>query len=230
MMPRLEDLLDRQFKRYHLDRTLLQRFETDEERGKTAAPVVTISREMGSGGATIGKIVANLLHFVLYDREVIEKIATETGSSGDHIAKHETMPRDAVSGLLMNLLDSRHVSDTVYVRSLYRVLRGIADRGNAVIIGRGGPCVLTSSVKVRIVAPFDLRVQRMMAARDLSHKEAEHQTLEADHAQKRFLLGYFGCEANDPLIYDLIINTDKLSLEHAAELIVARVRQAWKEE
>ncbi|MEI6502473.1 MAG: cytidylate kinase-like family protein [Armatimonadota bacterium] len=222
-------IVARQYRRWELDRALMQRTEKDEERRHAVSPVVAISREMGAGGVTTGQIVANQLEFVYYDKEVIEQIATETGSSAEHIARKDEATHEAFSTMMLNLLDSRNVADTVYARALLRVLKEIAAQGRAVVVGRGGPCALPEAIKVRLIAPFNLRVQRMAMVRDICEKEAEQVVLASDHAKKRFLRHFFGCNVNDPLLYDLVINTGTLSLDHAAELIIARVRQTWKE-
>lgn len=228
-MPKLEDLVKRQFKRSELDREFLKCCEVTAEHPLTATPVITISRQMGSGGANVGKIVANELQYLLYDREIIEHIAEETGSTEDHITRQESVSRDAVSSMLLNMLDSRHVTDAVYARSLIRIMRTIAEAGRAVIIGRGGGCILPQSLRVRIIAPFDLCVQRTAVLRDIDEKTAKTVVLETDHARKRFLRNILGCDPNDPLLFDLVINTGSMSLEDAAQLIITRVHQAWKE-
>ncbi|MHB8993851.1 MAG: cytidylate kinase-like family protein [Armatimonadota bacterium] len=224
------DLIARQSRRWELDRELMTRTESDEKKVVTASPVITISRNMGSGGITTGQLIAEKLNFAYYDKEVIEQIAAETGSSSEHIARYDERPRDVVSSMMLNLLDSRNVGDTVYLRALHRVMKSIAKEGRAVIVGRGGGCVLHDAVRVRLVAPFDIRAQRMAMVRDITEKEAEQIVLASDHDKKRFLRHFFGCDVNDPMLYDLVINTGTLSLDHAADLIVARVRQTWKEE
>jgi len=223
-------IVARQALRWELDRELMQRTECDEAKAVVVSPVVTISREMGAGGVTTGQIVANKLEFTYYDKEILEQIATETGSSKDHIARKDEGSHDALSTMMLNLLDSRNVADTVYARALLRVLKEIACQGRAVIVGRGASCVLPEALKVRLIAPFNLRVQRMAMVRDITEKEAEQVVLASDHAKKRFLRHFFGANVNDPLLYDLVINTGTLSLDHAADLIIARVRQTWKEE
>lgn len=224
------DILARQSRRWELDRELMKRTERDEKKAATASPVITISRGMGAGGVTTGELIAEKLGFDYYDKAIMDQIAQETGSNADHIARYDERARDVVSSMMLSLLDSRNVSDTVYVRALYRVLKSIAKQGRAVIVGRGAACVLHDAIRVRLVAPFEVRAQRMAMVRNVSEKEAEQMVLASDHDKKRFMRHFFGCDVNDPLLYDLVINTGTLSLDHAAELIVARVRQTWKEE
>jgi cytidylate kinase len=222
-----EQLLNRQFTRWDLDRKILERFAKDEKVERTPLPVITVSRELGSGGMFASKLVANELKFAYYDREIIEQVAAEAGSSEKHVAQREAGPPDAVGGMLLNLLDHRHLTDTAYLHSLVRVLRRIGEEGHVLILGRGGCHVLPHSLRVRTVAPFELRVERIALIRNLTAREARHTVLEYDHGQRRFRRMYFGSSPNDPLFYDLIINTEHCALEHAAAMIVQRARQIW---
>lgn len=229
-MDPLGHLIEKHFKRRELDQQLLARCRQDEAEARTTTPVITISRELGSGGRNMGQMVANDLGFAFYDRDMLDQIAAEAGSSSEHIGHLESGQRDAFTGMLLNILDRRHVTDTQYLRSLTKVLRRLAEDGRAVIMGRGGACVLREALKVRVIAPFDLRVQRMAVLRGISAKEAEQLVVNYDFQQRRFLRTYFGCGFDDPLLFDLIINTEVMSLEHGAELILTRARQLWPEE
>lgn len=228
-MDQLGHLIDKHFKRRDLDQQLLERCRKDEAQGRTTTPVITISREYGSGGRNMGQMVANDLGYAFYDREMLEQIASEAGSSSEHIGQLESCQRDAFTGMILNMLDRRHVTDTHYLRTLLKVQRRIAQEGRAVIIGRGGACVLRCALKVRVIAPFDLRVQRIAVLRNVTAKEAEQLVVNYDFQQKRFLRTYFGCGFDDPLLFDMIINTEVMALEHGAELIETRARQLWPE-
>lgn len=220
-------LVDKHFKRRLLDAQLLERCRKDEAEQRPCKPVITISRELGTGGRSVGRLVADMLHFEFYDKEILNRIATEANSSPDHIEHVESTGRDGFTALWMNMLDKRHVTDTVYLRSLLKIIRRLGDEGRAVIIGRGGACVLPHALKVRMIAPLELRAERMAVLDGVSVAEAAQRVLEYDHIQARFLRSYFGCDINDTRLYDLIINTEAMALEHAAELIVTRARQLW---
>lgn len=229
-MDQMRSLLERAARRWEVNQELAQSMEQDEIIRCVGCPVITISRQMGSGGASIGRLVANQLNYKYYDRELIEQIAAMTGSDAEHIERHEVEDRSALSSMLLSLLDRRHVQDTVYLRSLLKVLRSIGKEGRAVIIGRGGSCVLHDALRIRFVAPFELRVERTAKVRDMTDDEARRYVLETDHRQRSFLRGFFGCDADNPELYDLVINTEHLSLEHGAELVITRLTQTWKDE
>ncbi len=221
-----QSLLDRAARRWEIDRKLDRAMRRDEAERKIG-PVITISRELGSGGASVGKMLANQLDLRYYDRELIEKIAERTGSDVEHIKLQESTNRSGFGSMVLGFIDRRNVQDTVYLRSLIKTLRAIAKEGQAVIIGRGGSCVLEDALRIRFVAPFEVRVERMAKIRGLKQDEARQLVLETDHRQTRFLHDFFGCDPNCVQLYDLIINTANLSLEHAAELVTTRLHQTW---
>jgi cytidylate kinase len=220
-------LLAKQLKRHDINQQLLSLTARSETEHTSDKPVITISRELGSGGLTMGRLAATELGLKYYDREIIERIAQQTRSSEKHIHQHENEPRDPISKMLLNLLDPRHVSDTVYLRHLIKVLNEVSSEGKVLIIGSGGSCVLRQSLKIRVIAPFDLRVARVMDLENLTHEQAYQQVLQSDHARKRFLRNYFTCQADFPLAFDLVLNTEIMSVEHGAELIIQRYRQMW---
>jgi cytidylate kinase len=227
-----DDLVGRAFQRQEVDRQLAVSMEEEEKLWclQCPVPVIAVSRELGAGGTDIAKLVAQELDFAYYDRELIDEVAEQLESDREHVERQETGPHDAVSDILLSFMDRRHVPDTVYLRSLVRVLHRVAQEGRVVIVGRGAGCVLSGALRVRIVAPVDVRVERIARLRQLDEKEARHAVRESDQAQTRFLRAFFGCGANDVYTHDLIINTTSMSIEHGAELIITRVRQTWKDE
>lgn len=224
-----QSLLDKAAKRWEIDQKLAHAMQRDEEKHHPHGPVITISRELGSGGASVGKMLANQLDFKYYDRELMEHIATVTNSDAEHIQRHETTTRSGFGSMVLGFIDRRNIPDTVYLRSLVKTLKTIGKQGRAVVIGRGGACILTDALRIRFIAPFDVRVERMAKIRNLSVEAARQLVLETDHSQKRFLHDFFGCEPNCVQLYDMVINTGSLSLEHCAELVTTRLHQTWHE-
>jgi cytidylate kinase len=225
-----QNLLDKAARRWEIDRELARAMQQDGAVRRVGGPVITISRELGSGGASIGKMLANQLDLRYYDRDLIEEIAAATGSDAAHIKLHETTNRSGFGSMLLGFVDRRHVQDTVYLRSLLKVLRAIAKQGRVVIIGRGAGCVLPEALRIRFIAPLEMRVERMAKVRGLNPDEARQLVLDTDYRQRRFLQDFFGCDPDGVQLYDLVINTANLSLEHAAELVTTRLRQTWREE
>jgi cytidylate kinase len=95
-----------------------------------------------------------------------------------------------------------------------------------IIVGRGSQVILKDLpdvLHVRIIAPLERRIERWMERNNISHEEAKKITLERDRKHVHFVETYFDEDINNPDLYDLIINTDKLTLDCAADLIIDAV-------
>lgn len=225
-MTHIHGLVARQVRKWELDQTVSQRFAQDEAARAVPHTIVAVSREKSSGGSEAAKLVAKELGFDLYDREIIDAVAKEARADHDATEAHDEGAPDTMREIIVGFLEGKGgLTASAYLRHLVRVLRAIEAKGNAVVIGRGAGCVLANSFRVRVVAPFDLRVERIHVIDGVTLEQARRTVLESDRQRTGFVKGHFGCDPADPLSYDLIINTAGKSIEHTAELIVLGVRQ-----
>lgn len=195
--------------------------------------VVTISRQFGAGGHTLGKMVADKLGYSFVDEEIIQLVAKKARVSTNWV---ESVEKEAggrllkfITGLVPQsfiglVLDDKrgYINEEIYVDLLNEIITRIADEGNAVIIGRGSQYILRDrkdAVHVLLVAQKDDRVKFMETHYDLSPKEAE--TVINRQIKRRInLYRKFGKEDYDhPHLYHLVINTSKQSLENGLRLI-----------
>src|SRR5690606_41846297 len=99
---------------------------------------------------------------------------------------------------------------------------------NVIIIGRGGSFILKDKAfRVRIVAPPETRVEKVMRDRKLSQQEAQDYVNKYDVEQIGFIRKYFNEDINDPKHYDIMVNTQKVDIETAAES-VKKAFLSWK--
>jgi len=200
--------------------------------------VVTISRQFGAGGHTLGKMVADKLGYSFVDEEIIQLVARKARVSTNWV---ESVEKEAggrllkfITGLVprsfidLVLDDNRgFIDEEIYVDLLQEIISRIADEGNAVIIGRGSQYVLRDredAFHVLLVAQKKDRVHFMETHYDLSPKEAA--TVVSRQDKRRInLYRKFGKEDYDqPYLYHLVINTSKQSLEKGFRLICKLVQ------
>lgn len=223
-MPEHEELVGKQMRRWELSKQLRQRFQRDERKPLAAPCVLTVSRQWGSGGTNIASLVAQELGFELYDKEILNQVAERLGADPRQIEHHDERGPDLVGGIILQLLEGKRPTETMYLRTLIKVMRQIAKQGHAVIVGRGGSYILPESYRVRIMAPEPVRVARISELHKLEEKAARRAILEIDRQRTNFVRAHFGCDINNPLGYDLVINTEHCSIEHAAQLIIQGFR------
>lgn len=219
-----DELVGKQMRCWELSKQLRQRFQRDEQEHRSAPCVLTVSRQWGSGGTNIASLVAQELGFELYDKEILNQVAERLGAEPKHIEQHDERGPDLVGGIVLQLLEGKRPTEATYLRTLVKVMRQIAKQGSAVIVGRGGSYVLLDSFRVRIVAPEPVRVARIAELHDLDEKTARRNVLETDRQRTNFVRAHFGCDINNPLGYDLVINTEHCSIEHATHMILQGFR------
>jgi len=200
-----------------------------------AKTAVTISRETGAGGHAIAVRLAECLQalspkgsppWTVFDRNLIEQVL-EDHHLPARLAEH--LPEDTSSQLddiLDDLFGLRPDSWTVVQETAETILR-LAMLGHVILIGRAAAVVtarLPHVLHVRLVAPFEVRVERVQADRKLSRKEAVEVVRREDRGRARYWKRYYGADIADPLLYHLVLNTGRLSCEAAVAVIVQALR------
>ena len=126
-----------------------------------------------------------------------------------------------VEDLVAHIVHEHHLWPDEYSKVLLRVLNTIGRHGNAVILGRGANFALKeiNALRVRIVAPDDLRRKVVQETQGLTADDAKKMMASTDANRTAFIRRYFNADAQDPANYDLILNTGFLSVEKAVNII-----------
>lgn len=196
--------------------------------------VITISRECGSRGEQVAESLSQALGFDLFHHEIVEGMIKETQDFSDSaktvvetdraktlLESLDEKKMNIVEDLVAALVHKHHLWPDEYSKILLRVLNTIGSHGNAVILGRGGNFALKeiNALKVRIVAPEDLRRKVVQEAQGLNAEDAQNVMVSTDANRTAFIRRYFNADAQDPANYDLILNTGTLSVEKAVSII-----------
>jgi len=204
--------------------------QAKKEQKAKALPVIYISREPASGGHHVAAKVAEMLQFDLFDRALLIKVAEDAKMSA-HVV--ETLDEKSRSFLLdwMGAWAKDHLWFDDYLGSLMRVIGTIQRHGNAVIVGRGAGFIIPEGqcLRVRIIAPLDLRIQNESEDKHIRADEARKNVIEQENEQTAFVRRYFDKDLNDALNYHLVINMAKVSVVDAAAAIAGLYR-SWSSE
>ncbi len=180
--------------------------------------VITISKQLGSLGTEIAQAVANRLGYQYVDKERIEKSLTGYGVPAITIEKlDEKKPP---------FWDFYQLQRRRFLHSLEAVIYEFARNGNVVIVGRGGQVLLKDLpgvFNVRIMAPWDVRLERILPLEGGDEKKATRLLHRSDHDSAGFLRTFFDVNWESQDLYDLIINTAKLSVESGTNVIIKSI-------
>jgi len=201
--------------------------------------VITISRQLESKGDEIAQLVCEKLGYQYFDKKAMAQVGMEMGL-GAGTVKAATDYQPHAKGLLErwfgNYADplTGDASSWTFsarddalqgltVANLVDIINAGYKKGNVVIVGRGGMAALQDKpdvLHVRIQAPLALRVKRLQEREGLTLEAAQQKIRERDLSDVDWIKRYFGLDSHEPSLFDLIINTAKITPADAADLIV----------
>jgi cytidylate kinase len=206
-------------------------------RGGVHQPVITISRQAGAGAHVVADELVALLQaraapgsspWTVFDRNLVDQVLKDHDLP-ERLA--EFMPEDRVSGIADTLeeLFGLHPGTWGLVRKTANTILHLAEIGNVVVIGRGANIItaeLRYAFHVRLVGSIERRIRHVEECRGLSHLAAAEYVRQKDRGRKRYVKKYYGKDIDDPLLYDVVINTDEVAYAEAARMIADAVGPA----
>ncbi len=174
-------------------------------------PVITLSRQIGSGGDEVARAVAERLGLRLAGREIINQAARQAGAP--HVAL-SVLDELGLLGLEPCTEDCRR-----YAAAVTAVIGSWAEKGDVLFVGRGSQVALAGRTGV-------LRVRNVSARHGVPEEIATAQVEARDRARAAYVQRFFGRDASDPELYDIILNMASFSVPAAVELICQAVKEA----
>jgi cytidylate kinase len=176
---------------------------------------ITVSEMLGTNGEKIAREVAKALNYTFYGEAELFKAAEEMGFLSDVRKLDEKGPP-----VLETIFSQK---PKIYLDRLQSVILEVAKKGDAIFFGRGSHLLLNSfecALHVLVTGSQEKRVERVMKEKNVSREVAEKMILRSDHDKRGFVRFAFDEDWLNPHLYDLILNTDKLSISSAVKMIV----------
>jgi cytidylate kinase len=211
-----EQLIEEQVHRWQL-------MHKEKKAEKEILPVITISREPGSGGRIVAQKLAAKLNVEVFHQEVLHEMARRAEVSEQLLATMDERGLSVLEDWISSLVYERHMWPDEYLKHLMNVIGTIGKHGRAVVVGRGANFILPPEqrFRVRITAPRKYRIGKVAKEFNLSEEDARRRVIKTESDRKAFIRKYFNTDIADPDNYDLTINTKNLSVDHAASVIAA---------
>src|SRR4051794_18711452 len=199
--------------------------------------LLTISREYGAGGSELGVLLGEKLGWLVIDHELVRRLAARLScDEGDVVAMDEHAPSflerlaavATVTAPESRVHSSPWTTDPDCVAAAAReVLLEAAENLPAIIVGHGGNCLFRGRpdvLRVRVTAPVELRVQRVVRRSNFTPAKAAAEIRRRDSDRQNYLQRYYRSDTNDPCSYDLQINTGTISLDSAVDLMLCLIQ------
>ncbi len=194
--------------------------------------IITISREFGSGGRSIGRLVAEKLGYKFYDSEIVNKVAERSGFSREFIEESGEYA-SAKSSLLFAIAtanqytaDGLSMHDKLYIEQT-RIIEELAAEGDCVIVGRCADYILRDRkdcLHVFIHADMESRAKHIVERYGLREKSPEKRLTEKDQKRKVYYKNYTGRNWGQAQNYDICLNSGVLGEEACARIIAAAAK------
>lgn len=204
--------------------------------------IVSISRELGAGGGTVGDALAKILGGELLDEQsVTAELAKRMNFSTDYLAKAAERPPTLGSILMSDLARSSamlagmnvwRLPEEEIIESVRNLVLERAESGHVVVIGHGGRSLLgwrpsgQPTLSILLHAGRDWRIEQLTRRFGIDYAEARRRIEETDDARVRYQKYFFDADMYDSRLYDLVVNTEALGLDLAVEMVGAVVARA----
>jgi CMP/dCMP kinase len=210
-------------------------------------PIITIGRQFGAGGKTVGEMLARELKADLLESRIIDEVAHRLQLPKEDVEAEDEQPGSLLHRLLMALgsasgepmiqpeatvwnppnVDPVFDTRRAVLEITQQVIKEAARGGNVIIVGRGGAYILRDfedAVHVFLRAAEAVRIKAVMARLKLSEEEARRRLKQADENWTAYIKQVYGHERNLPAHYDLVLDTGRLGYEGAVATIVTALR------
>lgn len=201
--------------------------------------VITISRQLESGGDEVARLVCDKLGYQYFDKKAMAQIGKEIGLAAG-VIESATNFQPAAKSLVERWFGSTQritggdpsswtfsarndALQDLTVANLMDIINAGYKKGNVVIVGRGGMAALQNKpdvLHVRIQAPLAVRIKRLAEHERISQDEAAQRVKARDLSDVEWIRRYFDLDSHDPALFDVIVNTAKISPAAAADLVV----------
>ena len=185
--------------------------------------VLTLSRELGAGESQFAAALAERLKMQVYDRELLEQEAVRLGVSEAEMEKIDERPASLFQRFRPGSIYQR------YLEALRQIMEQLAKRGEVILVGRAGNCILRDHPRafhVRLVAPMPVRLRRVMEYRWVREGVARKLIAQSDAQRSSFYESYFGVDWGNPLEYHISVNSGRLG-PAALDLVSFAAQRYW---
>lgn len=197
--------------------------------------VITIGRQFGSGGKDIGKKIAAALDIPFYDKELVEMAAKKSNISQEAVKEIDERATNSLlysivtgsfgmKGLNAPLFYEMPMNDKFFIAQS-EVIKELAQKGDCVIVGRCADYVLSNRDNIDVFSVFvyaslDYRTMRVSRDMNLDINKAKEHTQKTDKQRRTYYDYYTSREWGKMTNYDLCINTERIGLDKAADMII----------
>ena len=195
--------------------------------------VITISRQFGAGGITLGKMIADSMGYSFADNAILQRVAKEANVSTHWVESFDKEAGSKLSRFISSMVSKRwldrvladergYLDEKIYLDYLVLIIAQFADEGDVVILGRGSQYILDDhpdAVHILLVDEFDSRVNFIMKQYEMARNKAERLVVNEDRRRVSLYKRLGKSDYESPQLYHMVLNMGRLDLETARDMV-----------
>jgi len=195
--------------------------------------VITISRQFGAGGKTLGKMVSEKMGYTFADNDIVHLVAETANVSPTWVESVEKEAGGKMSRIVSSMVSKRlvdrilksergYIDEKIYLDYLVVIIAQIAEEGDVVILGRGSQYILDDhpdAHHILLIDEFENRVKFMEENYDLTHNQAVKVVTNEDKRRLALYRRLGKTDYDQPSLYDLVLNMNRVSMKTALNLV-----------
>lgn len=214
---------------HRLDAQILlaeRRKKSDKVEAVQPAPFITVARQYGCEAMALAELLSERLPngpWPVYSRQIFEKMAEEGPISERLLNSLDVHARTGIEEFFQNLL-GRSPTDLRVLHQLVRTVRGLGLLGHCIIVGRGASALtagLSGGIHIRLIAPRAWREKSLTERFNWSPEQVRSVLDEEEHGRHSFFRKYLGQDPDNPELYDLVLNTARLTRDEQTAAVQA---------
>ena len=220
----LESLIDRQVRLWEIRGRLAEVGGAAARRQLVhleQGPFLTVSRQLGSGGGAFARQVAESMGWQVYDRAILREIAEHHHLRERVVRRLDERAVGWISEWVNHLLAPESLPQAAFAKDVSEIVCAVGRQGNVVIVGRGANWLVDPrfGIRTRVIAPLERRIEEVRRIENVDAEAAAANIRAHDVETERYIRRTFGRSIEDPLGYDLVINTANLDVRDAVVLV-----------
>ena len=230
-MPSIDSILDRQVRKWEVEKSApVHKHGSRDRPGAPVQPILTVSRQRGSGGTNLAERLAERFGYTLLHRDVIDRICESSGYKRRIVESLDGHARSQLQLWVESVLQGAYVDASDYLKALLEVIYSISQLGGVVVVGRGSNFILghERGFHLRVVAPLEVRVRNLAGREGLAERDALREIEKSDRERTEWVRKACRRSIDDPLGYDLVINHLSISMESATSLVAAAAQEKFE--
>jgi len=200
--------------------------------------IITISRQFGAGGRTLSRMIAKKLDYLYLDEVIIERIAKKARVSEGSVKSMERTAGGKLSKFFSIMLNQEYIDrllgeergyidEELYFKLLHEIILELSSKGDVIVMGRGGQYILAdnkNAIHIYLVADMQHKIEFMQRFYKVDAAKAKQMVDRGEKMRTNFYSKFGKKNYDDPMLYDLVINRNKLTVEGTIDLICEYVK------